>query len=462
MRIRKKLILMSFALILPGILGSCGKNWLDAKPDKLVVVPESLQDFQALLDNSDQLFNIYQASGLGEIGAGDFYILYSSWQSLYSSQERSAYLWEETSKFYNGEFSSDWQNAYKRILNTNIILYGVEKIKPAADQLNDWNNVKGSALFFRSFNFFCLAQEYCKAYVSSSADHDPGLPLRTDYDVNINVGRSSVRLTYDQVIRDLKTSLTLLDTEPKAKTRPSRQAAFALLARVYLAMEVYDEAGLYADSALQIQPELMHYSTLRASDAYPFSRFSTEVIFHSTFSYGIFNASRLLVEPDLYASYAQGDYRRVLFFSKTANGMTFRGGYSGDKNLFGGLATNELYLIRAECNARTGKVAAAMTDLNELLRTRWNGNFVPFETGDPERALEIILKERKKELVFRGLRWTDLRRLNNDDRFKVTLTRKLNGKTYTLEPGDKRYVLPIDENEIRLSGIAQNDRGDGQ
>nr|WP_162988804.1 hypothetical protein [Pedobacter schmidteae] len=45
-------LILSFLL-----LSSCGKEWLDAKPDKSQVVPKSIKDFQVLLDNS-ALFNI--------------------------------------------------------------------------------------------------------------------------------------------------------------------------------------------------------------------------------------------------------------------------------------------------------------------------------------------------------------------------------------------------------------------
>jgi hypothetical protein len=68
------------------------------------------------------------------------------------------------------------------------------------------------------------------------------------------------------------------------------------------------------------------------------------------------------------------------------------------------------------------------------------------------------LAERRKELIYRGIRWSDLRRLNRDSRFGIILTKTLNGVTYSLLPNDKRYVLPIDEIEIRLSGIQQNNR----
>jgi len=68
------------------------------------------------------------------------------------------------------------------------------------------------------------------------------------------------------------------------------------------------------------------------------------------------------------------------------------------------------------------------------------------------------LKERRKELLFRGLRWTDLRRLNLDPRFAVTLARNVSGQIYSLPPEDPRYAWPIPDDEIQASGIPQNPR----
>jgi tetratricopeptide (TPR) repeat protein len=451
------LLTIAFGLLL--VSQSCNDSWLDAKPDKSMVVPKAIADYQALLDNSTQTFNVAQPTGLGEVSAGDFYISFASWSSLFTKQEKSAYVWAPTDRFYEGELSSGWEQGYKRILTANLSLEGIEKIKfTQADRLA-WNNVKGSALFFRSFDFFNLSQVYCKAYSPSSAHADLGLPLRVESNVNNQVKRSTVQQTYDQIIKDLKSAGQLLGIAPLSKTRPSKEAVFALLARAYLSMENYDQAEVYADSALQIQYKLLDYSTLNANAAYPIGRFNTETIFHSSFTYGIFNASRLIVEPDLISAYSGDDLRRVVFFKPVANGgMTFKGNYSGDKSLFGGLATDELYLIRAECKARAGDLNAALSDLNKLLRSRWKGKYQDVVSQDQGAVLSVILKERRKELVFRGLRWSDLRRLNRDSRFAVAITRTLNDQVYQLLPGDKRYVLPIPEQEVKLGGILQNER----
>jgi hypothetical protein len=166
------------------------------------------------------------------------------------------------------------------------------------------------------------------------------------------------------------------------------------------------------------------------------------------------------VDSLLYASYGPGDLRKQCYFDTLADGMVFyKGSYAGSFGFFSGLATDELYLTRAECYARRGATGLALADLNTLLEKRFKkGMFKPLSTSSPEQALRLVITERKKELVARGLRWADLRRLNKEEAFKTTLRRSLDGKEYVLAPGSLRYTFPIPSNELSGSGIGQNPR----
>jgi hypothetical protein len=93
-----------------------------------------------------------------------------------------------------------------------------------------------------------------------------------------------------------------------------------------------------------------------------------------------------------------------------------------------------------------------------LLRHRWKaGAYTPIQEFDPQKLLALILDHRRKELPFRGLRWTDLRRLNKGINSR-TLVRKLNGDSYSLGPGNSRYTLPIPNDIIGMTGMLQNPR----
>lgn len=93
-----------------------------------------------------------------------------------------------------------------------------------------------------------------------------------------------------------------------------------------------------------------------------------------------------------------------------------------------------------------------------LLEKRWiPGTFVPFTAANQQEALDIIRDERKKEMLMRGTRWSDLKRYNRDGA-NITLTRTVNGKQYELPPNDLRYAVAIPEEIIKISGIPQNPR----
>src|SRR5690606_9897542 len=97
-------------------------------------------------------------------------------------------------------------------------------------------------------------------YDEASAKSDLGLPLRLDEDFEKPSVRSSVEDTYRQIIQDLKESTNYLPNRPVHVVRPSRAAAYAILARCYLSMRVYDSAGHYAGLSLQLQNQLYDYN----------------------------------------------------------------------------------------------------------------------------------------------------------------------------------------------------------
>jgi hypothetical protein len=435
-------------------LGSC-KKFLDAKPDKQLAVPQSLNDCQAILDNTNIMTVQYPTAG--EIAADNFYLLYTSWQTR-TVTDQNAYVWGRD--VFNDNDRNDWNNSYSVVYYANTVL-DLFKHSLTISSGPQADNIKGQALMFRSFAFYNLLQQFAKPYDETTASVDLGIPLRLNSDLNVLSVRASVKECYDQLIADTKEAARLLPVTPLVKTRPSRTAAFALLSRAYLSMADYDNAYIYADSALHLYNTLMDFncSCVNVNAANPFPRYNSEVIFHALlFGSGTLTTTTAKVDSNLYNSYDANDLRKTGFFKNNNNGTYgFKGSYNGSSANFCGLATDELYLIRSECNVRLNRLTEGLNDLNTLLSKRWKtAAFVPVSVTDPHQALQIILNERRKELLYRGLRWTDLRRLNKDPQFVVTLTRNLNGQVYTLPPNDNRYIFPIPANVIKITGMPQN------
>ena len=440
------------------LLVSCHKEFLDAKPDKSILIPGTLNDFQAILDNT-AVMNI--SPELGLIASDDLYITTDGLSSLNTQTEKNSYIW--AANVYEGENVQDWNTPYQQVFYSNVVLDGLKGSAGAGTTA--FNNVKGSALFFRGLAFYNLSQVFVAPYDSVKAVSLPGIPIRTTSEVNTKSVRGTLKETYDQLISDISSSIALLPVNVSFKSRPNKAAAYALLARVYLSMEKYGKAGLYADSSLQLNSKLNNYSNYSATDYRPFPlvlpNANDEVDFDmSPLPYSFDESPFTFVDTVLYKSYDNADYRKTLFFTDQGNGgYNFQGSYAGNYILFSGLATDEMYLIRAEAEARSGNISAAMNDINTLLVTRHvSGQFQPYSALTSTEALSIVLAERRKELVTRTLRWSDLRRLNKDPRFATVLTRNINDQTYTLQPGDNKYVFPIPDEETRGSGIPQNPR----
>lgn len=450
----KRLYIIIFCFLFIG----CKKDWLDAKPSSILVLPSKVEDYQALLDNS-QIMNSVISGYLGEISSGDFQLTYASYLKCYP-QDRNAYIWSATDDFYQGQIDIDWRNSYQRVTTSNITLEGIEKLERNSLNNTLWDNVKGSALFYRAYDFFCLAQQYCRPY-TETASSDLGIPLRLQSNINTVSKRNSVKETYDQIISDLNHALTLLPQVPLTATRPSKTAVYAMLARVYLSMKDYPNALINANASLNLNNKLLDFSTLSQSSTAPIPRFNDEVIYQTTLAYvtPFFNAN-FNVTQELLSLYDSNDLRSKIFFRLSGANTLFKGSYNNGLPFFSGLAVDEILLIRSECYARAGKITSSLLDLNNLLKSRYvkTTSYVDFITSDKETAISKILLERRKELCFRGIRWTDLRRLNQEETHRITLKRTLNGIEYTLLPNDVKYVFPIDANEIRISGIQQNPR----
>lgn len=450
-----KLKIASFILFLVLVATGC-KKFLDKKPDKALAVPSSVTDLQALLDNGNYM-NLYVNNAYGEAGADNYYLTYDRWTTLFYQTDKNAYLWEADVTSDNSP--NDWATLYRVVYYANIVLETIHNIQGNAGNETEGNNIKGSALFYRGQSFHTLALAWAKAYDPATASSDPGIPLRMNSDFNETSVRASVQQTYDQVISDLQLAIPLLPVTPKHTMRPSKTAAYALLSRVYLSMRLYDKALLYADSCLQLNNKLLNYNTLVPSANFPFAAFNDETLFYMVGAHGALIQSKERIDSLLYSSYSGNDLRKTLFFKSNGDGSySFKGAYTGLADLFVGLATDEVYLTKAECLARAGNTAAAMITLNTLLKTRWKtGSFTDFTASDANEALQIILTERRKELLLRDLRWMDIKRLNKEGA-NIAITRVLNGQVYTLLPNDNRFALSIPDYVIQLSGMPQNPR----
>ena len=444
--------ILGFLFVL-NVLTGCNR-FLDEKSDTTLAVPMTLEDNQALLDRFTDVLTNFASSGMAS--SDDFYLSDADYNAMMYQEDRRLYTWQNDYLSTNQGVGNDWSYAYRVIYISNAVLNNLDTYA-----ISGAENVRGQALVIRAIRYLDAAQVWCPVYNKATAEKDLGMPIRLDPDMNIPSVRSSVQQTFEQILKDLHEAVNLLPVKQIATSRPSKVVALGYLARTYQYMGDNEKALTYALEALSLQNSLINFNTLNVSASYPISNMNVEVLLRAIMrNSGPIRFAVAKVPLSLYQSYQANDLRKAAFFRVSTNGdITFKGNYTGSSSgKMTGITMDELYLIAAESYARTNDIAHAMDMLNSLLITRWKtGTFVPFSASTKEEALQIIKEERRKELLFRGIRWADLKRYNRDGD-AITLTRTIGGQTYTLLPNDLKYAIAIPEDIIALTGMPQNPR----
>lgn len=437
-------------------LAACSK-FLDAKPDRAMAIVNSLENMQAVMNNEGRMNANYPEAG--DIASDYYYLKDADFNNL-SEIARNNYLRQHV--LPPSDFN--WTTNYSRIFDVNVVLKDIDNVDVGSLTEADRDRIKGEALFVRGITFFALSQIYAPMYNVEQADAWWGIPLRLDPDINAPSIRASLQETYVQILDDLSGALKLLPLRPLHKLAPAKVTVHAALSRVYMAMANYEKADAHADSCLAIYDKLMDYNDLDFhTTGATFEPLNDEVIYHCGLSTGtnVLRNTIANVDSVLFGLYEPQDLRREAFYRTNGTGLTgFYGDYGGSVNTssFCGLATDEVYLNKAEASVRLGKLDEGKDYLNRLLERRFlKGYFHAVTETDQDLLLERVLEERRKELAFRGgLRWSDLRRLVKEGRMASPLLREINGVLYTLNVGDPEWSFLLPYDVINQTGMPQN------
>lgn len=437
------------------LFSNCSKEWLEEKQDIKLIVPMTLNDMDLLMNS--EIF-IYDGRGSMEASCDDFEVSVAQYNSLYYDFNRKLLTWsiDEFPKLGGADYGEEWDYAYKQIQNCNVALKGLTKITRTESNAEQYDRIKGTALYHRSRAFLNLAMTFCKYYDANTAERDLGIPLKLDEDINEPIFRSNLKLTYQRITEDLNSAAILLPKNALSSIHITNAGAFALLARTYLYMDDYPKALKAAQNSLAIKSILDDYNSFNPVVSRPLFSKSREIHIPTQLSNPYETSSNsAYISDELYKQYDENDLRKSLYFRLRDGKFIWRGTLIS--NNLAGTAVDEVLLIGAECEARIGDKDRAMQMLNKLLVTRFKTNtFISLSAGTNLEALDVIIAERRKELLKRGLRFQDLKRLNKDPRYSKTLVRIVGDNTYILPPNDPRYVFPIPQYIINYSGIQQN------
>lgn len=441
------------------VLIGCEK-FLEKKTANNMSLLSTLEDVESVLANTR--FLNFNTSCQGEAASDDLYIPDKVYNTMTNLPAKDLYIWE---RFDHEQASSPWGKTYETVFNANMCLKALEEIPNDPSVKDRWNRAKSEALVFRANAFLRGIWIWGKAYRESTAATDLGIVLKVSPDVNDKSVRATVKDSYLKIIDDLNLSLPFLPEKAALPVTPSKAAVYGLLSRTYLSMADYTRAEMYADSCLAIQNDLLDFNIdielpTATSSTNPFDIFNKEVVFSTLLTTFYFAASPTyaVIAPELVELYETEDLRRLAYFRTTNNGSIMRGHYSkSSTHYFTGISTAEMLLTKSECLVRKGDTVAGLMVIKKLWEKRYVTGKSPFMNYqvNKDEALKLVLKERRKELVMRSLRWMDVKRLNAAGE-NIVLKRVVNGDIHILLPNDDRYALPIPSDIIRLTGMKQN------
>jgi hypothetical protein len=345
-----------------------------------------------------------------------------------------------------------WGLSYSNMYLYNLILEKIDDVSLESEENNytekDRKRIKAEAKTCRAYEYWMLVNTYAKQYSKNTADTDSGVPLVTKADVRNKkkLYRASVQEIYDFIIKETSESIENLPQKQVNKIRPSKGCGYALLARFYLSMSNYEKALKNASLAINEKGVIASYIA-NDEPSFELERYLIrEMAYYPKYT----NVEEFL-SVELASLFDKDDIRLTL-----------------NQNNWDIICSHfpcvpEMYLIRAECNARKGNIVDAIADLNALRKKRINNyeNLTTDKFNDKDELLKFVLEERRRELYRFDLRLFDLKRLNLEPAFAKSVTHVVRGMSYTIKPGSPNLVIPIPANILDFNpDMKQNPRGE--
>lgn len=385
---------------------------------------------------------------------------------------------------YNEYALHNWTNFYQVISQCNLIISKVNSIPNANftdDPVATKKQIIGEAYFIRAYCYYYLTEAWGQPVIVTQAYTDPihaqPVPRSADAD------------GYNQVVSDLKTSISLLqygyNNSANVAVQANKGAAFALLSKAYMWQKQYQLASSAADSVIQNGQYALESG---ANYAHIFQGHDQESIFEMNMLYspnqneaqsgtnggafGIFLSDPLVngksgddwqvnldVVNNLFDTTSTQDVRlKSTFYGlQSSNPMMVKYAnvvYQNPAQKTIPYVSNNLVLLRladillikAEALANLGQLGSSAMYLNMVRQRAGASSYVP---GTQQDLIYTIMDERGRELYGEGQWFFDLVRtgliddVNYDNSVEGYIPSRVNGKGCQW-PLDLRTLLPQD------------------
>lgn len=331
-----------------------------------------------------------------------------------------------------------WYISYKIINDCNTVIESAESIANPDESIKQ---LIGECYFLRAFCHFNLVRLFGRPYTQDPAAD--GIILRLSSSDPGLKARASVAEVYASVITDAIKGADLM-SQPRGVQFGSKEAAWALLSRVYLYEEKNDSTIFYADKVIA-SPRFALETAATFPQLFANAMAGKETIFCTAFTpaddYGKAGSIASMLYSDGNSGWGEEYASQSLRDTMSAHPEDVRWSYivplkDGSGNLQkkngievyyiskfsfqGGSPTlsspilfrlAEMYLNKAEAAAKAGNANTALDNVDEIRKNRGLQNALynrVLPTG--KTALDVVLKERRIELAFEGHRSFDVYR----------------------------------------------------
>ncbi len=415
-----------------------------------------------------------------------------------------------------GNITNVWEHSYKIIYSANQVITSADSLlaegDPSADEAAQLNQLKGENLFLRAKTYHDLVRIFGRPYIQNPTEN-LGVPvvdvtaseLLAGTATNINPPRATVAEVYDQIESDLIEAAELM-TIPKTNSYASREAAWAVLSRVYLYMGENEQAIDYADQVINsgryalVDTETYPQYFQMGNEENPENIFAIHHDDNQDFTFGSYSsmyytspggigwgqmfASEPIIElvnehpEDVRSVFIEpqyiiedGDTVRTETGEPEINELNGFDQYFITKFTFqNGVATltsppyirlAEMYLNRAEAYAKLGQDQQALEDVNRIRERAGLSGEALYAAGDlqgHDSVLDAVLEERRIEFYEEGFRAFDIFR--NNQPMVRDYPSVIKGDL-TIAPDDYRVVYPIPQSAINRNPSLEQNPGYG-
>lgn len=491
MKISEKYIIFIISIL----LFSCN-DFLNKSPDNRTTL-ENKESIKELLVSAYPLREYY--SFLEPMT--DSYSDKGTNQELYNTISiKDAYYWNDHTTDDAGTPLIYWNACYNAIAHCNTVLEKIESLKTPKELLPQ----KGEALLARAYAHFMLVNIFAKHYNPKTAVSDPGIPWvdKPENKVSVKYKRNSVAEIYKNIETDIEAGLEMIrdDEYEIPKYHFSTTAACAFATRFYLYKGDWQKVIDHSNRIITSEPEenlrkwntqYQNYTYSELIAQYTKSEESANVLLSTTYSlwgryfandrYGMTEEIKLELFPysddNIFSmNYiifgGSEDYYNVPKFKEYFKYTDVSSGI-GIATINSILFTfEEVLLNRAEALAMLNQVDKSVENITIFLKSRVSEDRVNTvlskykevmdEITNPEPhynltaenlpIIKYIIELRRREFIYEGLRWFDIKRFN------LSITHKShNDEEFILQKDDLRKVVQIPEQAI-LTGLKPNPR----